>query len=1535
MIDFGFVIAARPKGHAATAARLAALSSFLAAICCLAPTVGASTWQTLDFELTKNDREAYTTDLPADSFTPNGLKVHVKRGVQYSLTGTRMFTGDFSFDLQIEVADRKGAGSIQVEMVLVNDDARRKVVGNYANLSPRPNTESLHVQYFKDGKAMGTQFEGRWCDSSTGGSHGGVIEWLRIHKLDKRVWFCHKLKGDEYRWGGPLNYPETSYFREDCDSFKVGFIIHCDGDATGTVLIKAMRISGASVKPRDPADRTFLFDFGPISQELEDDFTPVSEHTMYSREKGFGWVIPEPEKIWYLDQGIPQLTDAQIAAEGYPPIPDDCEAWYKGFLRQCYWLQKNDKKLFFSTSHPGDWVEFFKQHLDLKTPLERDLVGLCRPYQFSLNDLYKRDVEERRGSIYMDDDLTGEFLVDMPNGNYNVIIGVGYSTSLFSGGKFNIEIQGRVRNKDLGPNWRRPDQFPVRNIVVDNGQMKFRFYADLRQCMGPHWNFNLAAGWQINYIVILPADRKELMDQWEWRIIRRRGEIIRRVTFVKGEPPVTRNTAAQAGQKAGFFTINGKPLYYHKVQNNYIPGDTEHVGYYCLANAMSTYHNVNQSRHFFKPDWEKLSYSDDYPWDSVDRMNAGYSWGLMTSLHHEGILSFVPHSVQGEGTPTVDSRGRQNRWNIQPPLNSALGKEIQKEAYTMAANQLGLHPGYELAYIYEELWHPDEQGYDDQSLIQYWEWLKRKYGTIEALNAEWGRQYKAFDEIVPPVPGKLEVTFSPEWANFRKFRGWAQRQTVQGAVDLIHKLEPNHATWGAKGDFGTQSWYTGDIVDGFGWYGGYTAASVSRHFGRTPLTFGYFLNCEHAYTDGRKQFDHTPGPRDYKGRKETQSVYNHLLSEVFKGTKGFWSEWYSDGLCHPFHRTTLIKTDGPKYRIKEWTNQIAFFEPEAYEGPPVKMERSALYAQRANQLLYRAGHLWLPAQPLEPKVLFPCMEESFWLDFFGPRPYGDFESVCMRFMRSCGLSADFMEMTDVPDLSKYQLIVLSETCQAITRRDAQRIRDWVNAGGKLIILGAGGFSDDARPRRYSRKPGEVYPLEEFAALGGYRIVASDEWHIEQKGVTFTFAKNDIDPRIADGAPAGTWDTQLWYEPAADSQVFLRGHLPKANKDVAMGLLNARRNVMVVNFPPAITWLPDGMRDGLSHPLAKLFRKLIVDQWKIDQRVVLGGVEDNWDWYAGAMVGDGYWLAVVCNQNAKEARKAALRLNFLPAGEYTIEDITGEPPDVLNKADGGLTLKPNPAARQVKIDYQMTAQQIAQRGIDCDLPPGQARMLLIRPAATKTWVSIWPPALAALASHSVTVAYGTAAEDKAGAEAVAAALVKVGVRATLAPAADVKRKKMVHEVRIKPEGTTIKPGENRKQWYLVDTFDNEVVDSDDSLIIVGSTQTNSLLAGLCKEGAFAYDKVLEKPTAEFPGLGRGVIGWIDAVNSPVYDLRTPARDAVFVGGSDAAGKNAAVNELVALIARNCTPAARAELVFTPPPGPASTMPTTRPASANAK
>ena len=100
---------------------------------------------------------------------------------------------------------------------------------------------------------------------------------------------------------------------------------------------------------------------------------------------------------------------------------------------------------------------------------------------------------------------------------------------------------------------------------------------------------------------------------------------------------------------------------------------------------------------------------------------------------------------------------------------------------------------------------------------------------------------------------------------------------------------------------------------------------------------------------------------------------------------------------------------------------------------------------------------------------------------------------------------------------------------------------------------------------------------------------------------------------------------------------------------------------------------------------------------------------------------------------------------------------------------------------------------------------------------------------------LTIAYGTSPADKNGAETLRAALDKVGVKADVAPVASVKIRHEQRKVRINPEYDDRKPNEDTSKWYLLDTFENDLVDGDHNVIAVGSAQTNSLVALWGKPG----------------------------------------------------------------------------------------------------
>ncbi|MFB3891349.1 MAG: hypothetical protein ACE15C_04920, partial [Phycisphaerae bacterium] len=204
----------------------------------------------------------------------------------------------------------------------------------------------------------------------------------------------------------------------------------------------------------------------------------------------------------------------------------------------------------------------------------------------------------------------------------------------------------------------------------------------------------------------------------------------------------------------------------------------------------------------------------------------------------------------------------------------------------------------------------------------------------------------------------------------------------------------------------------------------------------------------------------------------------------------------------------------------------------------------------------------------------------------------------------------------------------------------------------------------------------------------------------------TFAANDFGPEFAEGTAVGEWDTQFYYVPREGSRPFLKatitGRFAPGAEPVVMGLVNKAGNVAVVAMPPK------DAPEAQVRPLSRLFRKLL-ESWKVDDRIHLAGQDDEWDQYAGLLTGDGYWLAAACNLSIDKPQKVSLRLKALPPGDYTVEDVTGDPPDLRKIADGGTRLKEDPANRAGRIDYTLSSQQLGEGAITADIAPLQAKV----------------------------------------------------------------------------------------------------------------------------------------------------------------------------------------------------------------------------------
>ena len=1470
-----------------------ALSIILAGafLACPSLAFGAG-WNTMRFDLTKANAEAYATvNIPDTAFTAEGLQIAVKPDAKYEFLSKQTFYDLFTFEVYFEIADQSKAGSIEVDVIAVNEESKDKIVCTYT-VTGDGKRSCQYSSYVKGRKDFTRRPDIDLSYETATERRIGTVEALRIYKGEEGLYATAKLK-----WTFRIYWPETDEFRMETDSnwrrmyqgairpkqddkYKVGFVLRSIGGATGSVHIKGVEISGSTTPP-EPAKRTFLFDFGRDSQELADGFCPVTPRTRYSRQRGFGWVFEDESRLVRTPREVAPATDEAIEAAGLRSPRE----LYEDLARRKKLVKTNaasmkeyetklrrkvestrkefriflEHKLVFSTRSKGStWIKSLGKHLDLNTPLERDGVylatcgGLFPPSQRGTVFLkrgppfpsggpahHAPEVYEKQRSIYDDDDAAGEFRVDVPNGAYNILVGSDYEYAWRRWPAASVAVEGRLRKKKVGE---RGQRAVIRNVVVQDGTLNLRLFCNPRESGNVKW--------AINYLIVLPAEEKELVNQWEWKLILKHGIRVRQVAFAEGDPAVLRN-------EGGFYTLNGKPFFF---QSTYFPtAYMEHYPYYCQVNGVLLDGVKAKSQHFLRPDWEKLSLMENYPWKLVNTLNTYYQNGFLVNAMMAGVLTVVPRHVQGEAATAIDSKGRVPRYHVKPPINSALGKEVVTETFTIMGNWLKMHPAHTAYYLYMEEWDIGEKRYDDQSRAQYMGWLEEKYKTIGALNEDWDRAYKSFDDI--PLPDERYARRTAGWKRtpenimFSKFAQWGGSQMVKQACKVIHENEPYHIAAGGTCEFPVSFCHNVKYEDTTP----FPPHQTIRYFGHAPH-HGYNwpgYTCEYAYSQGRTNLKQREKPPRYLATN-IRKDYLRAINSIFNGAKwGHIPEWYEDGSRHFFHPTVLIKELGPRNAIKHWTGEILGFKPEAYEGAPVMIERKALILTRAFQWYYRLAPLWIPAQPPRAEILAPVSETCLTLAGSGGRQLRKAVPGASDLLRPNLLVPDIVEITSVKDLSRYKVIMLSDAknvARYLDRTAVRRLQDYVRKGGKLTILG-GAFFDDPRVDR-------AIKLTELFGLGKKAIEQADG-----------------------GKRAG------------------------GVRKLGPGLyLNGPGNVALVTAT-------DGAATQESY--AKLLQS-----WKVRIHLGIAGAKDPVDDIsAGRLNGDGYVIAGACNLNKEAPQSFRLQVHGLTPGEYAVMDVTGERPELVKKKDGGWALKPNPSQRGIKIDYRVTSTDLAVKGIPCEIQPQQAQIFMLRPIDDKVWVAIWRPALKWFVKRPVTVAYGSDSDEKAGALAIQSALAKCGVRAEMVEAGKIKLKKMHHEVRIDPMRGVLDRLTKRMPWkkreyhelfkkkygykgkkYLVDTFDNEVVDSDRQLVVLGNAATNVLVRHFNKEGSYAYDKVLDKITAAYPGPGRGIIGIVESVNCPHYDVTSKSRDAILVGGSDAAGTAAAVKAFVRLLGK---------------------------------
>lgn len=330
---------------------------------------------------------------------------------------------------------------------------------------------------------------------------------------------------------------------------------------------------------------------------------------------------------------------------------------------------------------------------------------------------------------------------------------------------------------------------------------------------------------------------------------------------------------------------------------------------------------------------------------------------------------------------------------------------------------------------------------------EFQDWLRRKYGTIEALNAAWGAHFwghsvTRWDEVVIPTePERHNPSALLDW---QRFYSWLNVRFQREQVRILREVCPHHfVTHNFMGLFSELNYYDlAEDLDFVSWdnypvwgrpeipYAAAAAADVMRGLKRQ----NFWIMEQTAGPGGWGTFGRNPRPGELR-----KVAYQQLAHGA---DAQIWFRWRTCTAGREQYWHGLLGHDGRGLRRYREAAQVA-----------------AEYHRLADDL---AG------TTIEPQVAMVYDYESIWALRFQPSfPQNNYHAAMQRYydaLLRAGVNVDMVRPTQ--DLSSYRL-VLAPDLYVLPDSLAERLTVYVQEGGVLLTDCRTGVKDEnnlAHPR---------------------------------------------------------------------------------------------------------------------------------------------------------------------------------------------------------------------------------------------------------------------------------------------------------------------------------------------------------------------------------------------------------------------------------------------------------------------------------------
>jgi len=959
--------------------------------------------------------------------------------------------------------------------------------------------------------------------------------------------------------------------------------------------------------------------------------------------------------------------------------------------------------------------------------------------------------------------------------------------------------------------------------------------------------------------------------------------------------------------KNGFIQRDGKPFFMAYAQSTWADNRESTLklyNYYGLVNVRKSGSSNTATRDLFdlpiwlKDGWDKYQIQPLEIGHMLNEIHLDYDQGLLTMLYcleaHELANPYLVNNYPEMVAQTADgTKPINDRNQVIADHTSPLFQEYLRQSHTVFGREFRNHPGAWGVSLWEELaWRaPQSDGklipQSAEDLKRYREWLEKKYGMIGKLNAAWETDHKTFNEINFPA-GKEQT------ANFANFQLWRAEATLKCAkvmYEAFKGVAPDQLVLGQKtyGDIGASSAYWKNDIDNWAlteWTDvsrEYSTGTAMAHLGRG--------SCQ-AYGNKVMQADICFSSCEFRQWNKTNAWHNlldlqgraahpYVMQTFFNGNKSIYWEVYDLQIWRLYHLFHYNKRwTGTRDRLGEMI--------KAGTADVVIEERTMKFA-RAQQWVMRNASLVLPANVPKSDVAVLMTTASRMI---GHDPQGKLagtKKIIQSWVNNAGhdfyilgdlfdnlhLKFDCVEERIIDEIFKYKVLIVGYQANVMSRKTAEKIKDYVKKGGTVLFYPEAGTWDSVNFQK-DKANNDISPGFGLSDLCGARI--DNEKIIEQNGIVVKKETGEY--------KAGTVMTNQYYGVKLEST---------GGEVVAEGVDG---QPVLVKGANGKAWYFAGYL-GLTYfqsfPTHERFAQLVEGILKsagVEKRVEIEGMADRRKIIPGLLEGEGkrYWLVGVNNFDDRE-QKLKIKVNGIPSGKYEVVDISGEGFTFEQGKDGNCHMKPDPEGARVRyVTEKISGKDLGKSGFEGAVGKYMGKVWLIRPAGVDVWVNATKDALRSYVElkKPLKMVIGAGADDEI--KELSAELRKIlenkGMKVEVVKDDAIKRKVV--------EGKLIEDG------YEVEKYRHEVIDDDANLILIGNASENSVVKHLETAGNYVFSKVPEIVGEKYPGKGRGIIQLVESINHYSYDATDKSRDAILVGGSDREGTIKAIKELMLIL-----------------------------------